>query len=117
MSDDVEQLEPQDFVLRVRPFLKSDGSWNGEIDVSIITHPSNKLDDEDYYQMMHFCKMMASTIPIMEYNPDFREMVHAYVVEKVDKEYEVELEDKPVVTERDGNVIKLNFSTKTKGNA
>jgi hypothetical protein len=53
----------------------------------------------------------------MEYNPDFREMVHAYVVEKVDKEYEVELEDKPVVTERDGNVIKLNFSTKTKGNA
>ena len=112
-----ESIDRDDFMLRIRPTINSDGSWNGEIDVAIITQPENSLDEEDYFQVMHFCKMLASTIPVMELNEDFRELVHEYVMEKVDKHYEVELEDKPRVVGTDGNVVKIDFSSKTEGSA
>ena len=112
-----DRVEPEDFIVRIRPTQDSDGVWNGEIDVAIITQPENSLDEEDYFQVMHFCKMLASTIPVMELNEDFRELVHAYVMEKVDKHYEVELKDKPRVVGTDGNVVKIDFSSKTEGSA
>ena len=112
-----DSIKPEDFIIRVRPFRDSEGVWNGEIDMAIVTQPENDLDDDDYFQMMHFCKMLASTIPVMEVNEDFRELVHNYVIERVDREYEVELEDKPKVVGEDGNVIKIDFGTKTEGSA
>jgi len=112
-----DNIKPEDFIIRVRPFRDSEGMWNGEIDMAIVTQPENDLDDDDYFQMMHFCKMLASTIPVMEVNEDFRELVHNYVIERVDKEYEVQLEDKPKVVGEDGNVIKIDFGTKTEGSA
>lgn len=112
-----DKIEPQDFIIRVRPYLDDDKCWNGEIDVAVVTQPENNLNDDDYFQMMHFCKMLASSIPVMELNEDFRELVHAYVVNVVDKEYEVELEDKPKVVGEEGNVVKIDFGTTTEGNA
>ena len=112
-----DSIKPEDFIIRVRPFRDSEGVWNGEIDMAIVTQPENDLDDDDYFQMMHFCKMLASTIPVMEVNEDFRELVHNYVIERVDREYEVELENKPKVVGEDGNVIKIDFGTKTEGSA
>jgi hypothetical protein len=112
-----DKVEPQDFLVRVRPYLDDKGSWNGEIDVAVVTQPENNLSDDDYFQMMHFCKMLASTIPVMELNEDFRELVHNYVVEKIDKEYEVELEQKPEITYGDDNIVTIDFKTNTKGNA
>jgi hypothetical protein len=53
----------------------------------------------------------------MELNEDFRELVHNYVVEKIDKEYEVELEQKPEITYGDDNIVTIDFKTNTKGNA
>lgn len=112
-----DKVEPQDFLVRVRPYLDDKGSWNGEIDVAVVTQPENNLSDDDYFQMMHFCKMLASTIPVMELNEDFRELVHNYVVETVDKEYKVELESKPKIVGEEGNVVKIDFNTSTKGSA
>ena len=112
-----DRVEPEDFIVRIRPTQDSDGVWNGEIDVAIITQPENSLDEEDYFQVMHFCKMLASTIPVMELNEDFRELVHSYVMEKVDKHYEVELQDKPRVVGTDGTVVKIDFSSKREGSA
>lgn len=111
------ETRDEDFVVRVRPYMDDEGLWNGEIDVAIITQPDNPLQDDDYFQMMHFCKMLASTIPIMEVNEDLRELVHNFVVEKIDKQYEIELEDKPEIVHQEDNIIKINFGTKTKGNA
>lgn len=112
-----EKTRPEDFIVRVRPYLTDEGIWSGEIDVAIITQPENDLQDDDYFQMMHFCKMLASTIPVMEVNEDLRELVHNYVVEVVDKHEESVLEDKlEVVDERD-NIIKIDFASRTKGNA
>jgi hypothetical protein len=118
MSDNEElEMRDNDFLIRVRPFSDKHGSWNGEIDLAIISQPSNSLDDEDYFQVMHFCKMVASTVPVMEFNEDFRELVHNYVVETIDKYEEIDVEKKPEVVEQDGNVVKIDFGTTTKGNA
>jgi hypothetical protein len=38
-------------------------------------------------------------------------------VEKIDKEYEIELEDKPEIVHQEDNIVKINFGTKTKGSA
>jgi hypothetical protein len=112
-------IEEDDFVIRVRPFKDRKGSWNGEIDLAIITQPENSFDDEDYFQLTHFCKMLASTVPIMEYNEELRNLVHEYVTDIVDKEkeYLVELEEGPTVVDREDNIITIDFGTKTKGSA
>ena len=117
MDEEQMKMRKEDFLIRVRPFRDKDGSWNGDIDLSIITQPSNDMDDEDYHQVMHFCKMMASTVPIMEYNEDLRDMVHEYVMEHVDKEYIIEVEPKSQVVDRSDNVVTIDFGTKTKGSA
>lgn len=110
-------IEPEDFVIRIRPFTDGKHTWNGEVDISIVTMPENPLDDESYSQMIHFCKMVASTIPVMEFNEDFRELVHEYVMETLDNHYHVELEEKPTVIGEEGNVVKIDFKTKTEGSA
>jgi len=117
MKERFDKVKKEDFIIRIRPYIDREGSWNGDIDVAIITQPENNLEDEDYFQVMHFCKMIASSIPVMELNEDFRELVHDYVVEKVDNNTEVEVEDKPKVLSENGNVVEIDFKTKTKGNA
>ncbi len=111
-------FEDEDFVIRVRPSLNGD-DWTGEIDISIISQANNPLNDEGYNQVMHFCKMMCATVPIMEQDETIRNLVHTYVMEVVDKETTVvvEEEDELVITKEDGNVVHLNFGSKTKGSA
>ena len=36
-------MRSEDFLIRVRPFKDIDGTWNGDIDLSIITQPANDL--------------------------------------------------------------------------
>ena len=70
----MESIDEGDFVIRVRP-TEINGEWTGEIDISIISQANNPLDDEGYTQLMHFCKMMCATIPLMEANQELRELV------------------------------------------
>jgi predicted RNA-binding protein YlqC (UPF0109 family) len=55
----------------------------------------------------------------MEQDETIRNLVHTYVMEIVDKETTVvvEEEDELVITKEDGNVVHLNFGSKTKGSA
>ena len=118
---DIVNIDNDDFVIRIRPYQDDNGSWNGEIDIAIISQPENTLDDDDYYQMMHFCKMVASSVPIMENNKKIRDIVHDYVVNVVDNNIEVTLEEEDEeknevqIVNNEGNVVTVNF--KTKGNA
>jgi len=117
MDENEMKMRSEDFLIRVRPFKDRDGSWTGDIDLSIITQPSNDLTDEDYNQIMHFCKMMASTVPLMERDEELRDMVHNFVVEHVDKEYVIEVDSRSRVIDREDNVVTIDFGTKTKGSA
>jgi hypothetical protein len=112
---DYDYVEPEDFVIRVRPMITHDRQWTGEIDLSVITLPENELNDDDYGSLIHFCKMMCASVPVMETNEDIRDLIHEYVTKKFDIEYEVELEDK--VVSKEGNVVTIDFKTKTEGSA
>ena len=114
-----ENILEEDFVIRVRPTV-NDGEWTGEVDISIIANADNPLNDEGYGQLMHFCKMIYSTVPIMESDESIRNLVHTYVMEVVDNEvgFDVELEEElGVEKEYDGNVVHLTFNSKTGGSA
>ena len=110
-------FEEEDFVIRIRPSLRDD-EWTGEIDISIIYKGDNPMNDESYGQVMHFCKMMCATVPIMEQDETLRNMVHTYVMEIVDNETVlIEEEEGLIITKEDCNVVHLNFGSKTKGSA
>ncbi len=81
-------IDDEDFRIRIRPSVEDGGEWTGEIDISIISQPDNPLNDEGYGQIMHFCKMMCATVPLMESDEQLRDTVHSYVLEVVDNEPE-----------------------------
>ena len=113
-------IDDEDFIIRVRPTIEDGGEWTGEIDISIISQPDNPLNDEGYGQIMHFCKMMCATVPVMEQEETIRNIMHEYVLKVLDNEMDidVELEDEMGVEKTyDGNVVHLAFNTKTGGNA
>ena len=113
------QMKDEDFVIRVRPFADDD-SWSGEVDISIMYGDNNPLKDDDFYQVLHFVKMMCAAVPVMEEVNELRSIVHEYVTKVIDNEVDidVELEEEAGVEKTyDGNVIHLNFNSKTKGSA
>ena len=110
-----DNITGQDFLVRVRPMM-SGSEWSGQIDMSIITSADNDLDDESYGQLLHLCKMICATVPIMENDEAFGDFVHNWVLENIDGE--MPKEDKQVdITHEDGNVVRLSFGTRTKGSA
>jgi len=117
----LENISEEDFLIRVRPSANNEGEWNGEIDLSIMAMPDNPLTDDDYWQIMHFCKMLCATVPVMEEVEEIRDVVHNYVIDVIDNDMdiEVQLEDdtKDVQKTYDGNIVRLDFNTKTGGSA
>jgi len=114
------EVSEEDFIIRVRPFANDDGGWSGEVDISIMAMPNNPLEDEDYNKVMHFTKMMCAAVPVMEEVEELRTLINDYVLKVLDKEMEidVELEERCGVEKTyDGNVVHLNFNTKTGGSA
>jgi predicted RNA-binding protein Jag len=114
------EINEEDFLIRVRPFANDDGRWSGEVDISIMAMPDNPMDEEDYYQVMHFAKMMCASVPVMEEMEELRNIVHEYVTKVLDTEMDidVELEEEAGVEKTyDGNVVHLSFNTKTGGSA
>ena len=115
-----KEMREEDFMIRVRPFADEDGSWNGEVDISIMYGDDNPMNDEDFHQLLHFTKMMCASVPVMEEVKELRNIVHEYVTKIIDKEMDIsiELEEQAGVEKSyDGNVIHLNFNSRTKGNA
>ena len=116
----IESIRDEDFIIRVRPFSDEGGNWSGEIDISILAFPDNPLDDEDYGQVMHFCKMMCASVPVMEQEESIRNIMHEYVLKVIDDDMDidVELEEEMGVEKTyDGNVVHLTFNSKTGGSA
>ena len=115
-----ENINDEDFIIRIRPFADDDGKWTGEVDISVMAFPDNPVDEDDYDQLMHFCKMMCASVPIMQESKELRDLTHEYVINFVDTEMEIDVElEEEVGVERtyDGNIIHLNFNSKTGGSA
>tara|TARA_B100001094_G_scaffold296176_1_gene318164 strand:- start:517 stop:888 length:372 start_codon:yes stop_codon:yes gene_type:complete len=115
-----KEVQNEDLLIRVRPFADNDGRWTGEVDISIMAMPDNPLDDEDYYQVMHFAKMLCAAVPVMEEVEEIRTIIHEYVLKVIDNEDEIDVDlEEEVGVEKtyDGNVVHLTFNSKTGGSA
>lgn len=116
----MENINDEDFLIRIRPFANDDGTWSGEIDVSLMAFPNNPMDDDDYGQVMHFVKMVCATVPVMQEEESIRNLVHEYVETVIDNDMgiDVELEEECGVEKTyDDNIVHLKFNTKTGGSA
>ena len=110
IKDDLFKTEPSDFVVRVRPMLDSYNMWTGEIDMAIVTRKDNYLTDNDYDSVMHFTKMMCSSVPLMESDSELRSTINNYVLEQENSwSHKENLKKDLQVDKINGNVIRVNF--------
>jgi|TARA_A100001515_G_C4578532_1_gene212238 hypothetical protein len=102
-------LDKNDYTVRIKPMLDIKGRWTGQIDMSIVTQPGNDLSDDDYYSLMHFVKMICSSVPVMESNDDIRGIIQDYVISSEEKTKKT-LTKKSTSNKVDDNIIYVNFS-------
>jgi hypothetical protein len=114
-----DKLRLEDFVICVRPQLTSKQEWTGEVDVSVVSSADNPLNDEDYYGLLEFCRVMCATVPLMEYDDNLRNKA-LNILKKEDEVYENnKAKKKAKIVDKHDNVVVVSFNadTNTKGNA
>lgn len=119
MTDEIVDNTHSSFAVAVEPEFDSDGKWTGTISAHIEEEVKGDLSDEELIQIRSVCGMMASTLLLMETDEDFLEYVRGFFLshsEEMISEMLGDIEDKPNFT-KEGNVITLNFDTKTHGSA
>ena len=94
-------FEPNDFIIRISPVMQGD-EWTGDINVGQVTTNENNLSDTDYSQLSILTEMLICAIQLIEKDESVRKELFK-LAEESSKERQ------PKVTERDGNVIKVNF--------
>ena len=116
---DFENLDitDNDFLIVIRPKVEKD-EWVGEVDVSVVSSGKSVLDDEDYYAMLQFTRMVCASIPLMEESQSVRDACEKLASEYMSTELDdAEEEDRLTIESTEGNVITLAFNSKTGGNA
>ena len=103
----------EDFYIQLRPNMDKNKNWLGTMQVNIVTSNSNPIDDEGYNQLFHLCQLIASIVPYMDDNPDIIPELEKYM----ELENKREKAKKLKVLGKEGNVINLNFNSKTNGRA
>lgn len=106
MLDTLIQFNPNDFIIRISPDVDDTGDWTGDLTVGMLTTDDNTLNSDDFAHLKVLTDMLIAAIPLMEEDPDVRSKLFK-LVDQLDAE-ETE-EYKPLVKERDGNVVKVNF--------
>jgi len=114
MTIKVEHFGVNDFILRMKPCFNQQGDWDGYIDMEIITDNENTMKKSDYIQLMQCSSLVASSLPLMEINEDFREMLCDYAESVIEEKELLKKKDiiKESVANSDGTIIKVNFGGK-----
>jgi hypothetical protein len=111
------------FAVAISPEFDDDGNWTGAVTAILEEDVHDDLDSEDLTQIRSVCGMLAACLPLMEEDPDFLDYIKGYFssnyTQLIDEILdEAETESKPTfIRSKDGNVITLDFNTKTHGSA
>ena len=106
------RINNEDFYIQLVPDLDKNKNWLGTLQVNIVTSNVNPIDDDGYNQIFHLCQLISSVVPYMDDNPD--------IITELEKYMKVEQKSsKPgkKIISKQGNVINLNFKSKTIGSA
>mgnify|MGYP003651553082 FL=1 len=115
MVDEQERIflefDPNDYIIRLSPFLDSKGDWTGELLVGTVTTDENDMSDEDHFNLMTITKMVCASVPAMEEDDNVRDVLNS-IVDRVEDEDEEETSPTIVVDSTDDNVINVSFNGK-----
>ena len=99
-------FDPNDFIVRITPFLDQKGNWTGELMVGTVTTVENTTTDDDYVNLMRLCHMVCASIPAMEEDNDIRETLAKYANDVLEEE----AAPKATVESVEDNVVKVKFN-------
>ena len=111
MTVQVDDFGVNDIILRMKPNFSEEGSCNGFIDMDIITDNENTIVKDDYLQLMQVASLVCSSLPVMEIDEEFRNILCDYVENMIEMD---DIEDKKnkvkeSVSNTTGNIINVNF--------
>ena len=106
-----DDINPEDFLIQVKPMLNPAKKWTGEVDVSVVSSKENPLNDEDYYGVLEFCRIICASIPMMEKDASLRTKAVDYLKQQDELEMQKE---KPKIIDKHDNVIVVSFDRKDK---
>ena len=106
-----DNINPEDFLIQVKPMLNPSKRWTGEVDVSVVSSKENPLCDEDYYGVLEFCRIICASIPMMEKDASLRTKAVDYLKQQDELEMQKE---KPKIIDKHDNVIVVSFDKKDK---
>ena len=107
----LDDINPEDFLIQVKPMLNPAKRWTGEVDVSVVSSKENPLNDEDYYGVLEFCRIICASIPMMEKDESLRTKAVDYLKQQDKIEMQKE---KPKIIDKHDNVIVVSFDRKDK---
>ena len=98
-------FNPNDYIIRLTPFIDDTGKWTGEVLVGTVTTDENDMTDEDHFNLMNITKMVCASVPAMEEDDYIRDTLND-IVDRVEEE-----DDTPDATidSVEENVINVNF--------
>jgi hypothetical protein len=108
-------IDPTSFCVQLKPVVDDEYAWTGELEVNIITDKNNPLDRASFTAMMQLSEVVACSVAYMEEHPDLIGKIEEFI-DKPENE-DVPIKQEPKIQYTEGNIIKLNFKTNTKGNA
>ena len=118
IDDQDERSDKASFAIAVEPVFNDEGKWEGEVNSYVEEHLTGDLEEDQIDLIRNVCGMLASCLPLMEEDDEFRERIKEYFLDTFSHVLEEHEEEQPVFTrKKDGNVIHLSFNTKTHGSA
>jgi len=111
MTIHVDSFNVNDIIIRMKPNFSNEGKWDGNIDLDIITDNKHTMVRDDYLQLMQVASLVCSSLPVMEMNEEFRDILCDYVESmiEVDNKKEKDEKVKESIANSVGNIIKVNF--------
>ena len=105
------EFDPNDYVVRLSPFIDKNGAWTGELLVGTVTTDENEMSDDDHYNLMNITKMVCAAVPAMEEDELVRNTL-IKIAERVESESETkeDIEPKTKIESVKENVINVNFN-------
>lgn len=103
VEDSLIKFNPNDFIIRLAPEIDSKGDWTGDITIGMMTTDDNSMKADDFSHIKMLTDMLIAAIPLMEEDHNVRRKLLKFV-----DQLELD-EEKPLIEERDGNVVKVNF--------
>jgi len=104
-------FNPNDYIIRLTPFLDDMGNWTGELLVGTLTTDENNLTEEDHFNLMGITRMVCASVPAMEENDKVRDVLNI-IVDRIERDPDEDDEPQLVVSSVEENVINVNFRSK-----